>query len=62
MGKHRALLILGIAVAIALISSLLAYSWLKTKSSETKGVALETQPLLVAAAPLTWEPSSRRKW
>ena len=54
MGKHRALLILGIAVAIALISSLLAYSWLKTKSNEKKGVALETQPLLVAAAPLTW--------
>ena len=40
MGKHRALMILGIAVAIALISSLLAYSWLKTKRNEKKGVAL----------------------
>jgi len=37
MGKHRALMILGIAIAIALISSLLAYSWLKTKSNEKKG-------------------------
>ena len=55
MGKHRALLILGIAVAIALISSLLAYSWLKTKGNEKQqGVALETQSLLVAAANLNW--------
>jgi len=54
MGKHRSLLILGIAIAVALITSLLVYSWLQTKGKAKQGVVLETQPIVVATADLTW--------
>jgi len=54
MSKHRSLLILGVAVGVALITSLLAYSWLQTRSKAQKGAVLETQPIVVAVANLTW--------
>ena len=54
MGKHRSLLVLGIAVVIALVSSLMAYRWLQTKGKAREKVVVETQPIVVTVVDLTW--------
>jgi hypothetical protein len=46
---RRPFLMLGIAVIVALITSVFIYNWLQKKSS-VKGVAFETQPLVIAAS------------
>jgi len=51
MGRYKPFMVLGTAVIIALITSVLSYSWLqkKVKSREAR---LETQPIAVALADL----------
>jgi pilus assembly protein CpaB len=53
MGKYRSVMLLGVAVIIALITSLLIYGYVQRKGS-VKEVALETQPVVVAAVDLSW--------
>jgi len=54
MGRYKPFFILGIAVVIALVFSLLAYTWLQKKGQAKQPVAQETQPIVVAVADLTW--------
>lgn len=53
MGKKGPVLVLGIGVVIALLVTVLAYNWLKTKG-KTQAVTLETQDLAVASVDLPW--------
>jgi pilus assembly protein CpaB len=51
--KKRSLIFLGIAVAVALVASILSYNWLQKKATvEVK--ALETQPVVVTMTDLNW--------
>ena len=53
MGKSKPFIVLGIAVIVALIASLLIYNWLQQKG-KAKEPQLETQIISVAAADLPW--------
>ena len=53
MGKKGPVLVIGIGVVIALLVTVLAYNWLKTKGS-TQAVTLETQDVAVASVDLPW--------
>jgi len=53
MEKHRPMLLLTGAVIVALITSVMAYNWLK-KEARVKDSNLQTRPVAVAAADLPW--------
>ncbi len=53
MGKHKPFILLGVAIIIALITSLLIYKFLETRG-KVKDVTLETQAITVAVTDLTW--------
>jgi len=53
MGKYKSVMLLGVAVIIALIASLLIYGYLQQKG-KVKEVAVEIQPVVVAAVDLSW--------
>ena len=54
MGKYRPFILLGIGVVVALITSVLIYSWLQKKAKVEKTEAFQTQSVAVAAADLSW--------
>jgi pilus assembly protein CpaB len=54
MGKSKPFILFGIAVVVALITSVLIYNWLQTKAKGKEPVALQTQAVAVAAADLSW--------
>lgn len=54
MGKYRPFILLGIGVVVALITSVLIYSWLQKKGKVEKTEAFQTQSVAVAAADLSW--------
>lgn len=53
MGKKGPVLVIGIGVVIALLVTVLAYNWLKTKG-KTQAVTLETQDVAVATVDVPW--------
>jgi len=53
MVKYRSIFLLGAAVIIALITSVLIFSYLQ-KKGRGQEVAIETQPVVVAAIDLSW--------
>lgn len=53
MGKYKPILLLGGAVVIALITSIMAYNWLREKSAVQKEAAVLSQPVAVAVADLS---------
>jgi len=53
MGKYKAFIFLGLAVIIALLTSLLIINYLQRKT-KVKDVALDTQPVAVAKVDLSW--------
>ena len=53
MGKYRPIILLGMAVIIALVATLLAINWLQTKAKGREPV-LETQEVAVSKVDLTW--------
>src|SRR4030042_1560500 len=53
MGKYRPFIILGIAVIIAFVTSVLIYNYLQRKA-KVKDVTLETQSIAVAKVDLNW--------
>ena len=53
MGKYKPLILLGVAIIVALIASLLISSYLQ-KQTRVKQVTLETQPIAVAKIDLSW--------
>jgi pilus assembly protein CpaB len=54
MGKYKPFILLGIAVVVALITSVLIYNWLQRKAKVEKPEAFQTQSVAVAAADLSW--------
>ena len=53
MVTRRPFLVLGIAVIIALITSVLVYNWLQEKVA-VKKVAFQTQPVVIAVIDIPW--------
>jgi len=53
MEKFKSLMLLGIAIIVALITSLLIYGYLQRKGRPQERV-IETQPVVVAAVDLSW--------
>jgi pilus assembly protein CpaB len=53
MEKRRPFLVLGIAVIIALITTVLIYNWLQKKAM-TKPAAFQTQPVVIAVIDIPW--------
>src|SRR4030067_2605131 len=53
MGKYKSVMLLGVAVIIALMTSLLSYGYMQRKGS-VQEVAVEIQPVVVAAVDLSW--------
>ena len=53
MGKYKSVMLLGVAVIIALMTSLLIYGYMQ-KKGRGQEVAVETQPVVVAAVDLSW--------
>ena len=53
MGKYKAFIFLGLAVIIALLTSLLIINYLQRKT-KMKDIALDTQPVAVAKVDLNW--------
>ena len=54
MGKYKPFILLGTAVVVALITSVLIYNWLQRKAKVEKPEAFQTQSVAVAAADLSW--------
>lgn len=54
MGKYKPFILLGTAVVVALITSVLIYNWLQKKAKVEKPEAFQTQSVAVAAADLSW--------
>ena len=54
MGKYKPFILLGAAVVVALITSVLIYNWLQRKAKVEKPEAFQTQSVAVAAADLSW--------
>jgi pilus assembly protein CpaB len=54
--KQKPLILFGLAVAIALVVTVLTYGWLK-QAGGSQAQARETQPVVVAAVDLTWGTS-----
>lgn len=53
MGKYKSVMLLVVAVIIALMTSLLVYGYIQ-KKGKVKEVAVEIQPVVVAAVDLSW--------
>ena len=53
MGKYKSVMLLGVAVVIALMTSLLIYGYMQRKG-RSQEVAVEIQPVVVAAVDLSW--------
>ena len=53
MGKYKSFVLLGVAVIIALITSVLIYTSLQ-KKTQTVEAPLPTQPVAVAVADMAW--------
>ena len=53
MGKYKSVILLVVAVIIALMTSLLMYGYIQQKG-KVKEVAVEIQPVVVAAVDLSW--------
>jgi pilus assembly protein CpaB len=53
MGKYKSVMLLGVAVIIALMTSLLIYGYMQ-KKGRGQEVAVEVQPVVVAAVDLSW--------
>jgi pilus assembly protein CpaB len=53
MKKYKPIILLGVALLVALITSVLTYNWLQKKTA-VKEVAFQTQPVAVAATDLSW--------
>ncbi len=53
MGKYKSFVLLGVAVIVALITSVLIYTSLQ-KKTEKKAAPLPTQPVAVAVADISW--------
>jgi pilus assembly protein CpaB len=53
MGKYKPVMLLGVAVIIALMTSLLIYGYMQ-KKGRVQEVAVEIQPVVVAAVDLSW--------
>jgi pilus assembly protein CpaB len=53
MGKYRSVMLLGVAVVIALMTSLFVYGYMK-KNGRSQEVAVEIEPVVVAAVDLSW--------
>jgi len=54
MNRARPFILLGAAVLVALITTLLIYNWLQKKSGVGQSAALKTRPAVVALTDLTW--------
>ena len=54
MGKLRPVVLLGVAVVIALITTLLIYSSIQKRAGVAKAPILETQPIATATVDLNW--------
>ncbi|MBI5606330.1 MAG: Flp pilus assembly protein CpaB [Deltaproteobacteria bacterium] len=54
MKQNKPIILLGVALAIALITSLLSYSWLQKRAQLREGMALKTHPLAVATMDIPW--------
>jgi len=54
MGKLRPVILLGVAVVIALITTLLIYSSIQKRAGVAKAPILETQPIAMATVDLNW--------
>jgi pilus assembly protein CpaB len=54
MGKYKPFILLGAAVVVALVTSVLTYNWLQRKAKVEKPEAFQTQSVAVAAADLSW--------
>ena len=53
MGKYRSIILLGAAIIVALITSLLIYGYLQRKG-KAQEATIQTQPVVVAAIDLFW--------
>jgi pilus assembly protein CpaB len=53
MGKYKSVMLLGVAIIIALMTSLLIYGYMQKKGGGQE-VAVEVQPVVVAAVDLSW--------
>src|SRR4030042_5123583 len=53
MGKYKPVMLLGVAVIIALMTSLLIYGYMQ-RNGRSQEVAVEIQPVVVAAVDLSW--------
>ncbi len=53
MGKYKSVMLLGVAVVIALMTSLLIYGYMQ-RNGRSQEVAVEIQPVVVAAVDLSW--------
>jgi len=53
MGKYKSVMLLGVAVVIALMTSLLIYGYMQ-RNGKSQEAAAETQPVVVAAVDLSW--------
>jgi len=54
MGKYKPFILLGAAVIVALITSVLIYNTLQKKGKTPEVASLEIQPVAIAAADLSW--------
>jgi pilus assembly protein CpaB len=54
MGKYKPFILLGAAVIVALITSVLVFNMLQKRDRAPEVASLETQPVAIAAADLSW--------
>lgn len=61
MGKHKAFILLGAAVVIALVVSFLVYGFLQRRGSVRQVAPLQTQPIAVAVVDISWGTSLKKE-
>ncbi|MEW6327517.1 MAG: Flp pilus assembly protein CpaB [Thermodesulfobacteriota bacterium] len=61
MQKYRHLIFLGAAVIMALVTSLLIYTWLQKQAKVEKIADLQTQSVVVAAGDLPWGTALKKE-
>ncbi len=54
MGKYKSFVVLGAAVLVALIATVLIMSWLRAKTGTRQPVVLETQDVVISKVDLKW--------
>jgi pilus assembly protein CpaB len=54
MEKYKPIIMFGIAIIVALITSVLIYDWLQKRAQVKEVVTLETHPVAVAVSDLEW--------